>query len=1465
MPNKYIALDRTFSPLFQYDEPDGIDENHLDWESFWESPLTEVVGWDGLIQEEKIVILAEAGTGKTEELKAIAKKLYKQGKPAFFLRLELLLESDFQISDYLNSDQQGCFQGWLESEDDEFIAYFFLDSVDEAKLQQSSALEIILSRFVRGIGSENLSRAKIFMTSRFSEWRVESDLSVFKERLIPPSLGSSAGQTPQSENKAQPKIVYRLNPLSDEQIKNFAQQADLIDPEQFINKIHQADAISFAQRPQDLIDLIVYWKDHEQKLPERYIDLVQFNIKKKLSEPDGSRAQQSSLSYQDAYSGAQLLAAATTLCKRNTIRLSETVKDDGVRQLTIEASSVMPHDWVPSKLSALITLPIFDPEIYGAIRFHHRSAREFLTAHWFYQILECTPLARKSVNELLFAKTYGHSVVIPSMQPIAAWLSCWDTKTRNKLVAIAPEVLIEYGDPSVFPVEFRIKLLNILVKHYHEKKRTDLQVESSVLKRLASNDPEMVAVINSKLKHHSKNEDLCRLFLEIVRQGKLASCSPALASLAKDQKNSERVRVIAFRSILELGEVSLQKKVIMALFDQGAEGRKIVSWECSYLFPKNITSAEMIAIISDSPLQGRRPLPELSYQFEVLAASANQWDKDVTIQLLIDIYGLVKQEPFIEDVEYGVSSNYAWLLVYAVQFASSLIEKQDVFCFDPVVLEIFWLFSQRKNSGVFDSHIRDVDVLEAARGWHDFSYKLFWYAVDASLARNIQPFGWEYVFNYHYVIWQPQLSDWERLIYELVNRHSQSEKRIALTALYKIYIDSGCSNEQLAELRDVIGESSDLRLELESRVNPPEQSIVDASFADNQDVRSIRRSEREEQYRKDVEVLRADPASFQELYTPETGFHPATDFLYSSLRNAHQNGSMQKSFSEWQLLEPEFGATVAETFRDGCIKLWRDFDPTTLDKWREVNYEVLGFGLTGLAMESVHIPNWISYLSSADATRAATYATQEMNSFPDWISSLQQAFPQEIKAVFLEQIRYELFNNDTSYAENLGRLRNNSQGFNVGVFLPDLINLLEATEQTYNSKAAKCALNIIIENEPSAETKNETQRRLSRIAVRFYQTNETNQERLFWLHILFAVDAGWALRLLNESVDQLGEYPEQKKQWVESVFAQFSYEGRHRVYSPYFQDYTRTEILEKLVPLAYTLIKEEDDIKRESGPYTPTDRDDAQSVRFRLLDKVAKTPGKQSHDLLVKWAGEPLFASAKDWLLNQAKRRAEEDSELEAWKEEEVLAFTEKYNDYKDKTVHKLLKSIVDNPWTSAGTIATIIGAIAAVVSLFGSTPPSQTNTTNNNITNSTITNSTIQQGNKNSNVTGIENTLRDFDKESGSADELKKYLQTYEKIIESDPENIEAYNYIGRIQMSVGNPYAAVEAFGKVLSIAKEEGAVNWQGVAYSNLGLANQKRNNIEVACVNWQDSLIFLDSKQSADRVYSVQKMLSENCVK
>ena len=115
-------------------------------------------------------------------------------------------------------------------------------------------------------------------------------------------------------------------------------------------------------------------------------------------------------------------------------------------------------DWDTRAIQTLLGRALFDEATYGRVRFHHRSVREYLTAKLLLHLLE-SGKSRRAVEGLLFARRYGLDVVVPSMKPMAAWLALWDDRVRDRILTIAPEILIEHGDPSYLPIEVRSRLL----------------------------------------------------------------------------------------------------------------------------------------------------------------------------------------------------------------------------------------------------------------------------------------------------------------------------------------------------------------------------------------------------------------------------------------------------------------------------------------------------------------------------------------------------------------------------------------------------------------------------------------------------------------------------------------------------------------------------------------------------------------------------------------------------------------------------------------------------------------------------------------------------------------------------------------------------------------------------------------------------------------------------------------------
>ena len=117
---EFVQLNRTFHELSKYArESDDVDLS----QAFYDRSQ---LAWDDLVKGHRTVILSEAGSGKTEEIRQAALKLRAEGKVAFFLRLEHIPD-DFDEAFEVGAVEE--FKEWLASGKE---GWLLLDSVDEA-------------------------------------------------------------------------------------------------------------------------------------------------------------------------------------------------------------------------------------------------------------------------------------------------------------------------------------------------------------------------------------------------------------------------------------------------------------------------------------------------------------------------------------------------------------------------------------------------------------------------------------------------------------------------------------------------------------------------------------------------------------------------------------------------------------------------------------------------------------------------------------------------------------------------------------------------------------------------------------------------------------------------------------------------------------------------------------------------------------------------------------------------------------------------------------------------------------------------------------------------------------------------------------------------------------------------------------------------------------------------------------
>ena len=116
--------------------------------------------WEDLLHSKRVLMISEAGAGKTYECRKEARRLWDAGEPSFFVELTGLATGD--LRSLLDDEEEARLEAWLSSQSD--IATFFLDSVDELRLTLRS-FEQALKSLKRGTSGQ-LGRARIVVTSR---------------------------------------------------------------------------------------------------------------------------------------------------------------------------------------------------------------------------------------------------------------------------------------------------------------------------------------------------------------------------------------------------------------------------------------------------------------------------------------------------------------------------------------------------------------------------------------------------------------------------------------------------------------------------------------------------------------------------------------------------------------------------------------------------------------------------------------------------------------------------------------------------------------------------------------------------------------------------------------------------------------------------------------------------------------------------------------------------------------------------------------------------------------------------------------------------------------------------------------------------------------------------------------------------------------------------------------------------
>ncbi len=1230
-----------------------------------------VFGWPKLLKYSRVILLAEAGSGKTEEMKQQKKKLVTKDKFAFFVELESLDSEPF--TPLISPEDERQFVKWKS--DGQEPGWFFLDALDELKLTDGK-LDRALNRLSREIDG-HLHRVHVIISCRPSDWRPDRDLPTVQDRLPVlrkreniPSRSSEEiflkslernqdidifraeeAMQNQSADTSQPEGFVSIEdgiqtvamlPMSGEQIERFAEESGMNEPSAFLDEVFKQKAWSFARRPLDLIQLIAIWNDSKSlgTRAKQHEDNVRVRL-----EDDPERPDRGVLTDEKARLGAERLALALA----RTIRSSDQTLDATRTYNVLEAAKFL-RDWTPKEQQTLLRRGLFSPATYGCVRFHHRSVQEYLAACRL-RALRNQKMSTEAVFRLLFTEQYDARVVFPFMREIAAWLALWDKDVCKELIEREPEALLSLGDPETLDLDTRSRLIRKFVDKYGQGGWHGLHWE--ILReapRLA--DPRLAPVIRECWGNGPTNEEVRGLLLEIILEGPIMDCADLAHAAALDPTWHEYHRITAIRAMLACGlDDAVREIADDMLLEESSWPNEIVRRVVEYLFPRVITADELMTLMEQRP-ESKAITGGFAGASGSIVATIDPWSEPA-VAFRDKMANLIWRERTPIQQFYPIHSKFYHLSEALARLCDRQLSKEPHRHPDDELIRACVIASLFDSSGngwrkTFENlreHFKDNLTLRSAAFWTELAY------IEEDIPHRNDIDRLENILENSLAV---RLTEVDRPWLETaIADESRPERRgVALLAWIHIWRERGRDASELDTIRPMLKDNPALEQIFEDNTAPPGQNEGRQERLERQLAQSKRmRNDRKAQYEKWTnwrdELLENPEDAFSEEKRENTVYW---------LFRWWCEPDLGPKYNTWnkEAITQAFSQDIADRAQQAMQEFWRTSTPPVLWSARpiEERNSTPWKWLCGLwcVYAEASTPGWTASLSLKEACITAIYATVELNNFPSFIADLTQSHPEEV---------------DESIGGELSAELNITDSDDLFPILHKLTTAPDCLKQLLAHRlftALMSQANAFLQVEWGAyhlasvlrilsETCNEEERsKIARVCAENYTTAPVNGLALTWLRGLFRFDAERGTQVLIAGLAD-NEDPVVRERAIE-IFAHLF--GDHDVALFKITDPARhADALGQLVRYAYIFIRSEEDQVHE-GVYSPNTRDNAQQARDFLLSRLLNTPGPEARRVALALADEDEFADRSDYIRLRVRQRTATDTEFAPYAPEHV-------------------------------------------------------------------------------------------------------------------------------------------------------------------------------------------------------------------
>ncbi|MGE8450548.1 MAG: hypothetical protein ACN6OP_08050 [Pseudomonadales bacterium] len=1207
--------------------------------------LRSSIEWEQLLLSPRVLIVSEAGAGKTYECRAQHAARWAAGEPAFFFELATL--SNTPVNDLLDAEEQKRFDAWRKSQSD--VATIFLDSIDELKLTLGS-FEQALKRLSRELSGQ-LGRVKLVITTR----PIPLDLALIKKHLSVPAKGEliaseqafadvamGADRNQRNTDHSAPDWRHvTLLPLSLGQIREMAGLHGIRDVDTLLEDVRNHHAEDFIGRPQDLIELFADWRDYHRIRTHR--EQISHNISIKLR-PRTDRREKTPLSEDRALQGARRLAFAALMTRKLTLRHSAEADRGGEAGSALDPASIL-SDWTADERQTLLERALFGFSNYGRVRFHHRSVIEYLAASWLDDMLN-RGMSIKSAKRLLFTQTLQSTrIVKPSLRPVAAWLALSQSSIFKEVRDREPEVLLSHADPESLSPEQRIIALRDYVERHGHLKWQGLRIPQVQAHRFASKE---IGIEVLRLWHGGViNPEVRDLLLTILAAAPIEDAADLAYSVATSSSGDIGERLCALDVLVRLNEPRIDSVTQSMEAQPNLWPSGLLRSSIPALFPKHVTAERLCRILEhiDDPQRGVDllnhlwvplivELPIESEYLEVLregltslVAEGVEWRKEWPHAVSPRPYLL----PALAAVchRHILGGNFSVAVINSCVRVLRLVSTGDAYSDDESIKKLRQAFETAP------ANIRELAF------WTDDSF---------CHECNQQTDAWRRFFeisSYGTVSLSAE-KDRTWILHSLSDQTRPADERAVLleAAMQTLASGQGAFDDHLRSLKEYVADLPELIATLDARLQPSPASRTNAQI--------------ELRHRKQAEEARRrrdkDHASWIEFWrtvatNPDTAFSPdqAGRTAWNLWQAMNRSGDESRS-SGWnrRFIEKYFSKDIADRLRVVMKSIWRKDRPTLRSEREHEKEDTFlirwQFGLAAIAAEAED-PQWALQLSVEEAELATRYVPLEFSAFPSWLDSLCIAHPNTVERVLGPELTSELDRLATPHThfqilQNIGYA---SQTV-AKLFLPRLDAWFEAKYQhapkdentTWAASRLRRVMALLLKyGGPQAA------QRLSDVSIEQLKQGLDGGLAQAWMPFIFQLNPEKGADILDQEFRGITPSVESEAvSWIGTLFGDRHNESLVTLQSPGFTP----PVLLHLVRLAYRHVRPEED-RHHEGVFTPCLRDHGEQGRNALLSALLSTQGQAGWQAKLEMANDPLFNHFQHRAMHIAREKAAEEAD----------------------------------------------------------------------------------------------------------------------------------------------------------------------------------------------------------------------------